>query len=211
MITSQQPELQIHCLGRFEVLCAGTPVLHWEIPAVERFLKRLTAERQPSSQEARTAALWVDADAFETHVAAGRVEDEREQAAAAIDHYEQAIALYRGDYLPNDRDADWTLLRRESLKDQYLLALARLADYRFQLGDLPRAIRCYRRILRRDSCREDVYAALIQCYLQLGHRDLAARWSRRCVRVLRKRLDAPPSRRIQILAELPVERELIHA
>jgi len=135
--------------------------------------------------------VWVDADQFSEHFEAGR-RLERRQPAEAIHQYELAEALYRDDYLVEDLYEDWTLVRREELKDQYLMVLAKLADHCFHAGDAEGCIvRCHR-ILQKDACREDAYRRLMRCYARLGQRSQARHWYDVCVRTLRREMDAEP-------------------
>lgn len=140
-----------------------------------------------------TLDLWVDADEFDRHFASGLRLERNGQVAEAIAHYEQAESVYRDDYLLEDLYEDWTLVRREELKDQYLLVLTKLADACFQRGDAEGCIvRCHK-ILQRDACREDAYQRLMRCYLRLGQRSQALHWFELCEQTLRRELDVAPS------------------
>ncbi|HVC32369.1 MAG TPA: BTAD domain-containing putative transcriptional regulator [Chloroflexota bacterium] len=139
------------------------------------------------------AGLWVDADEFDEHFATGLRLERRGQVAAARCHYEQAEAVYRDDYLLEDLYEDWTLVRREELKDQYLMVLTKLADGCLREGDAEGCIvRCHK-ILQKDACREDAYRRLMRCYAQLGQRSQALHWFGLCTRTLRQELDVAPS------------------
>ncbi len=139
------------------------------------------------------ADLWVDADEFSSHFVAGMRLERQGQIAAAIDHFEKAENLYRDDYLLEDLYEDWTLVRREELKDQYLMVLTKLADACLNQGDAEGCIvRCHR-ILQKDACREDAYRRLMRCYVELGQRSQALHWFDLCVQTLRRELDVAPS------------------
>lgn len=139
------------------------------------------------------AGLWVDADEFTKHFTMGRRLERQGQLSAAIGHFEQAEAVYRDDYLVEDIYEDWTLVRREELKDQYLMVLTKLADACLTQGDAEGCIvRCHK-ILQKDACREDAYRRLMRCYAQLGQRSQALHWFGLCARTLRQELDVAPS------------------
>jgi DNA-binding SARP family transcriptional activator len=123
------------------------------------------------------------------------------QRAEATRRLELAEAVYRDDYLLEDVYEDWTLVRREELKDQYLMVLTKLADHCVEHGDPEGCIvRCHR-ILQKDACREDAYQRLIRCYLQLGQRSQARHWYDLCVRTLRQELDVAPTEQTRRLLE----------
>lgn len=147
------------------------------------------------------AHLWVDADEFTMHFEAGRQLERQHHLQAAMGRYEQAEALYRDDYLLEDLYEEWTLVRREELKDQYLMMLTKLADYCIDRGDSVGCIvRCHK-ILQKDPCREDAYRRLMQCYARLGQRSQALHWYELCARTLRQELDVTPSDQTQHLYE----------
>lgn len=139
------------------------------------------------------AELWVDADEFSKHFIVGMRLERQGQITAAINHFERAESLYRDDYLLEDLYEDWTLVRREELKDQYLMVLTKLADACLNQGDPEGCIvRCHR-ILQKDACREDAYRRLMRCYAELGQRSQALHWFDVCVQTLRRELDVTPS------------------
>ena len=152
--------------------------------------------------------IWVDVDEFQTNYAIGR-RLERQQAAEAMHHYEIAEDLYRDDYLIEDLYEEWTLARREELKDQYLMLLVKLADYAAQQGDAEGCIMRCHKILQKDRCREDAHRRLMRSYAQLGQRSQALHWYDVCVDMLESVLDVEPSEQTkalhqQILSGKPV-------
>lgn len=87
---------------------------------------------------------------------------------------------------------EWTLLRREALKDTYLAVLGKLADYSLQAADYESCIVYCQKTLVRDACREDAYRRLMRSYSRLGQRYQALRWYRICKRVIQTELETSP-------------------
>ena len=73
--------------------------------------------------------LWLDVEAFERYCVLGRRLESQGGQEDALAMFARAAALYRGDFLADVWD-DWVVFRREGLKDQYLFAVARLAEHR---------------------------------------------------------------------------------
>ncbi|NLN07333.1 MAG: hypothetical protein GX167_06920 [Firmicutes bacterium] len=70
--------------------------------------------------------FWVDADEFENLLRQAAQMPERE-LDKKIDLYLQAIDLYRGEYLPENLYADWTIAQRNHYRRLYLEAIDSLA------------------------------------------------------------------------------------
>jgi DNA-binding SARP family transcriptional activator len=136
--------------------------------------------------------LWVDVEEFERHWVTGRRLDKEGRVAEAIHEYEQAEALYRGDYLEDEPYEEWTLLRREALRDTYVIILSKLADHSMKAADYEGCIVYCQKILARDPCREDAYRRLMCCYSRLGQRNRALRWYEICCRTIQAELDTTP-------------------
>jgi DNA-binding SARP family transcriptional activator len=136
--------------------------------------------------------LWVDVEEFERHWVLGRRLEREERLAEAIGEFELAEALYRGDYLEDEPYEEWTLLRRETLKDTYLIILGKLADYSMGTGDYESCVAYCQKILAKDPCREDAYRRLMRYYSRLGRRNRALHWYEICRRTIQAELDTPP-------------------
>ncbi len=135
--------------------------------------------------------LWLDVEEFERWCTLGRRQEAEGRAVDAVASYARAAALYRGDFLEEISD-EWVVLRRERLKDQYLLVLARLMDAALAAGQYDECIECCQQILTHDRCREQAYRALMICHARLGHRSRVRRWYQVCVQTLRTELDVDP-------------------
>jgi ParB/RepB/Spo0J family partition protein len=133
----------------------------------------------------------LDVEDFERYCALGRSLEAQGQPVEAQSMYAQAAGVYRGDFLPESW-ADWIILRRERLKDEFLFVLARLAEAALNIGDYSGCIQRCQQILDQDNCREDTYRTLMVCHTQLGQPARARRWYELCVRVLRAELDIAP-------------------
>jgi DNA-binding SARP family transcriptional activator len=139
------------------------------------------------------AQLWIDVDEFEKSWHAGWRLQRTGDAAAALREYERAETLYRGDYLEDDPYADWTLLRREALRDAYSTILTMLASMSLENGDYTGAIIWAQKLLVQDNCREDAYRFLMTSHQRLGQTGRAVHWYNLCARTLARELGMEPS------------------
>lgn len=132
--------------------------------------------------------IWSDVDAFEGSWQAGLQMERAGRLADAVCFYSQAEALYRGDFLEEDRLEEWTLVRREALKDTYLTILDKISMYWLRTDHPQRAIEGWKKILAKDPWREDVYRRLMVCFASRGQRAVALRWYQVCAQVIREQL-----------------------
>jgi DNA-binding SARP family transcriptional activator len=136
--------------------------------------------------------LWLDVEQFEQHWARGRYLEQEGNLTAAMEEFESAEALYQGDYLEDELYDEWTLLRRETLKDTYLIILSKLADHALETGNHESCITLCQKTLGKDSCCEDAYRRLIRCCSRLGNRNRSLRWYDICCKTMLAELDIAP-------------------
>lgn len=136
--------------------------------------------------------IWIDVEDFEKHWVLGRSLEKQGRLNEAASEFELADALYRGDYLEEELYEDWTIHRREAIKDIYLSVLGKLADYSLATADYESCILYYQKILAKDPCREEAYRGLMRCHSRLGRRNRAQDWYEICRRTIQSELDAVP-------------------
>ncbi len=98
--------------------------------------------------------LWLDVDAFS-------------EAAKDPERLEEAVALYRGDLLPELYD-EWLYGFRERFRNVYLTALTQLVSALRKRGEPARAIEVARKILETDPWREDIVRRIIALRYESG-------------------------------------------
>ena len=133
-----------------------------------------------------TGDVRVDAEAFEEHAAAGRLE--------------AAIALYRGDLL-SGLDDDWVLVARDEWRERAARVLGDLAAAAEAAGDWPEAIAHTRRSVALDPLGEEAQRALIRRLGQAGDRAAALAAYNRYADRLRSELRIAPSPATRALVE----------
>ncbi len=127
-----------------------------------------------------------DVAEFEARRGRGRALEDSGQTGKAVREYEEAVGLYRGEYLIEDLYEDWTIIERERLSSAYLDLLERLAEHYVRRGDIwAGAGLCYR-VLEKDPRHEESHRRLMRCYARLGLRERAARQYELCARVLER-------------------------
>jgi DNA-binding SARP family transcriptional activator len=170
--------------------------------ALNAIHKALEPERKPRSEPTfvrrneltyglQLDEIWIDADAFETAIAAGnqaRIAGESERAIAA---YEVALAHYQGDYLPERRYEDWSSAERERLQVLVLNLMTTLGGLLIERSPLE-TIRLTERVLAMDPIWEDAYRIQMRAYAATGNRPMALRTYRRCVETLAQELAIEP-------------------
>jgi DNA-binding SARP family transcriptional activator len=140
-----------------------------------------------------------DIEEFDGRYEQGRRLERMGRAEEAARAYEEAIALYRGDYLVEDLYEDWTMVERERLSNAHVEMLDRLAVYYMERGQLRDSVRACYEVLEKDRCHEDSHRLLMSCYVGLGQRGRALRQYRLCERILSQEYGTTPSPEIQDL------------
>ncbi len=139
------------------------------------------------------ADIWIDTEAFREHYERGRALESQRQLADARNEFEQAEALYRSDYLEEDLYDEWTVVRREELRDLYLDSLQRLAHLALKDQAHADVIRYCHKIVLADPCREDAYRMLMRSHGALNQFARAGAWYAVCRMKLQREVDVPPS------------------
>jgi DNA-binding SARP family transcriptional activator len=137
--------------------------------------------------------VTTDVDEFDAHYEEGRRLEKANRTEEAAAEYEEAIALYRGEYLVEDLYEDWTMVERERLSNAYIDMLWRLAVHYYETEQCQESIRACYRVLEKDRCHEDSYRLLMRCYARLGLRGRALRQYRLCERILKQEYGTAPS------------------
>lgn len=130
--------------------------------------------------------LWVDMDAFDALVRAGR---ERE-----------AVELCTGELLAGFEE-EWALLARDAHRERLLEVLERLAGSREAAGDLDEALEWSRRAVAVDPLSEDAHRNLIGRLAAAGDRARALMVYRALAERLRRELSVAPSPATRALVE----------
>jgi DNA-binding SARP family transcriptional activator len=140
-----------------------------------------------------------DIEDFDDGYERGRRLERMGSAEEAARAYEEAVGLYRGDYLLEDLYEDWTMVERERLSNAHVEMLDRLAVHYMQSGQLRDSVRACYEVLEKDRCHEDSHRLLMSCYVRLGQRGRALRQYRLCERILGQEYGTTPSPEIQDL------------
>lgn len=134
----------------------------------------------------------IDAEEFAAHYERGREEESKKEAAKAIQEYEQAVKLYRGEYLPECRYEDWARPQRQEYQEIYLDLLSRLAECYAQLGRYRRAITYCKRALSIRNYSETIYRQLMLYHYLMGDQAAALRTYEKCRKALKEQLGVEP-------------------
>ncbi len=115
----------------------------------------------------------VDLEEFLSLAQQGKARQAAGNSKAALEAYQKANALYRGDFLPEELYAPFVQRRRRQLKNHYLdvlYAMARLYEIR---GALTKAAQCYRQVMSADPVAEEACQRLMLALSRLGRRNAA--------------------------------------
>ena len=131
----------------------------------------------------------------------------RALAPAHVSALQQAIELYRGDFLDGFYD-DWVLSERYRLESLYCDALAGLMAAREALGEHEAVLAVALRLLEQDSLREDAHRAAMRAYCRLGQRQAALAQYGRCQQMLQAELGIEPMAETLALRQAIIEGRL---
>jgi LuxR family maltose regulon positive regulatory protein len=134
----------------------------------------------------------VDAYQFLVLCQQGERAEQAGDVKQAITLYQQAVALYVGDFLSEELYHTWVEIKREELRGRYLQVLSRLAKLHEDKGSLVKATDCYVKIVQTDPLAEVACRRLMQLYAQRGLRNAALRVYEECRKSLQEMLNTEP-------------------
>jgi DNA-binding SARP family transcriptional activator len=148
----------------------------------------------------RDAPHRLDVQTFLDSIELGERLQRKNDVAKAIDAFEMAISLYRGDLFEDDPYAAWCWEDREVLREGYLDALDRLAGLYLEQGVTERSMELSRTALKTDALRERMHLRLIKALWLEGRPAEALRQYEVCRDILQRELRTTPCPEIEQLA-----------
>ena len=135
----------------------------------------------------------------------GRAVESSKGPQEALKYYQNATALYQGDFLEDIHYEEWCEQERDNLKETYLILLDRLGTYFLQEEACSMAEEAFRKMLEKDPCLENSHRKLMLCYYRLGRRDKAIKQYYKCAEALERELKIEPSHSTRELFKMVCE------
>ncbi len=166
--------------------------------------------------------IWVDADVFEEmlqesaasiasfdemltgHTGSSNTREIRDSLQTPQQReqlLQTALVLYNGDFLPEERDAEWVLLRRQALRHAWIAAVLELTDLYTARNALADAVKILDRLLAKDPTNEAAVQRLMLVLARSMRRIEALRAYQRFENILRSEYSAQPSQKTLDLCE----------
>ena len=128
--------------------------------------------------------IWVDVEEFDDLVSTAVRSFTAQRADEAIELSREALELYRGDFLCQATDADWTTTERNRLRARFVLLSIQLGELFARRGDYGLALAVVDPVLSMEPWNEDATVLKMRCYAQTGARSMAAAAYRSCTEAL---------------------------
>ncbi len=146
---------------------------------------------------------------FRQHLRRGQELVRAEQWAEAVAELEKGWALYRGDFLAEDRYVDWAIDIRREITNQFRDLLIHLADAYAALKQYTQAIDACEVALRKDPLLESVYRRLMRFHYCNGEKGQALKVYRDCLKLFEELFGESPTPATRRLQEAIVNDELL--
>lgn len=138
----------------------------------------------------------IDTENFERLISDGETARRERDYTRCIDSYEQAVALYRGDFMHGSYEP-WVDEQRSYYQEQYLRMLESLAGVAEKKQEWARSMDLAQRILREDPFREDIHCLLMRAQAALGNRAAVKEQYETLCGLLQKELGVEPALQTQ--------------
>jgi DNA-binding SARP family transcriptional activator len=154
-----------------------------------------------------TLSIVQDIDVFRAAYERGLCAAKAGMSAEVIQAFEEARAIYTGDYLANPYE-EWASSSRMAWQDKWLHVLERLGACYSQAGTWDPAIACYRVLLAVDCYREDIYRSLMRCYAAAGRPAEVKQTYLTCRECLRRDLHLTPASETTMLYQQVLQQSM---
>lgn len=147
----------------------------------------------------------IDTEEFDRLIAEGEAARRARDFERCINSYEQAVALYRGEFMHGSYEL-WVEEQRSYYREQHLRMLESLAAVAEKNQEFTRAMDLAQKILRDDPFREDIHCLVMRAQAALGNRVAVKEQYETLRELLRKELGVEPAMQTQ-----KAYRELVEA
>jgi ATP/maltotriose-dependent transcriptional regulator MalT/DNA-binding SARP family transcriptional activator len=172
-------------------------------------LRKLIGQEAVDVQDNRVGLnsdyCWTDVDALNRYL--DRIPEDPtdmnqdlEQLAAHM------LGLYRGHFL-SEQEANWVIVPREVLRGSFLKAMKQVVGGLCQHGKPQVALDYYYKLLDLEPLREELYVAIMRCYVSIGQLSEAAGVYQQLCTLLDSQLGLEPSAEIQELHQSIVSQQ----
>ena len=138
----------------------------------------------------------IDTEQFDQLIAEGEEARRERNFDRCIDCYEQAIRLYRGEFMQGSYEP-WVDEQRAYYREQYLRMLESLAGVSEKQQEWSHSMDLGQRILREDPFREDIHCLVMRAHAALGNRVAVKEQYETLRGLLQKELGVEPAMQTQ--------------
>jgi DNA-binding SARP family transcriptional activator len=192
--------LSLNLLGSFGAYLDGESIDELRSSRVQALLIYLAVERSTKHRrEYLFTLLWPGMPEKSARHNLSQTIYALRQTFTCIQALEQAVGLYRGDFLADfyledsNQFEDWATATREAYRRKTLEALQTLTDIAIQKNAYDQASAYAERQLAIDNLNENAHRQMMEVLALAGRRVEALRQYRQCVRILEDELGVAPS------------------
>jgi TolB-like protein/DNA-binding winged helix-turn-helix (wHTH) protein len=153
-----------------------------------KFVVRLGQGYALSQEE----SCWTDLEEYALQIREAKESQDDGDWALALESFERALELYRGDFLDEDRYEEWTLEVRDRWRERNHTTLEGATECRMRQGHYPLAIESAQQALSANEFAENVYRQLLVSFWRSGEQSRVSQIYQRCVEALEE-LGVEPS------------------
>ncbi|GHO82059.1 AAA family ATPase [Dictyobacter formicarum] len=135
--------------------------------------------------------VWIDVDEFE------RLAEQIDQSGNHLPQYEKVlqdtIALYKGDFLLEERTSEWAVSRRQLLRQKWIDLLLKLSSFYAGRNDYAKAINVLNNLLLKEPANELAIQQLLVALMKLKRRGEAIQAYQHFEKILHRDYKAVPA------------------
>ena len=134
----------------------------------------------------------IDTEEFDRLLSVGENARRARNLDECVRAYEQALALYRGEFMQGSYEL-WVEEQRTYYREQYLRLLESLAAVAESAADWQKAMHLAQLIVREDQFREDIHCLILRAHCAMGNRRAVKEHYEGLKRILENELGVEPS------------------
>ncbi|MBI3803112.1 MAG: tetratricopeptide repeat protein [Nitrospirae bacterium] len=154
------------------------------------------------------SASVLDTDAVRAALEEGKANRQAHRWEEARADYQRALSYFRGEFLSDEPESDWTVAPRQHWRAVQQALLFSKGECHLSLGQYASAIESFQAMVEKDRCHEEAYRQLMLCHYLSGHFNEVALLFRQCGQAMKEELGVEPSEETARLYEQILRRRV---